>query len=190
MWGNQRHVSKPGREESSVKVQFTSELRVWKICLAYLTTELNLILGLKQQKLLCWLSASEQLDSVSTIPPGGRWWWNFVSQTHSLEEQPCGTCWCLQALPSSGFRHWPGHSFALGRSSASPSLWPAPVPSVWSAPASGGRTGGCPADFRVCNGKSPSHKYIFQLPTFETFMKGLDWKRIETCIQKQHVSLG
>ena len=50
VWGNQRHISKSGREERSLKVKSTPEWQVWNSYVAYLTRELKFILGLKQHK--------------------------------------------------------------------------------------------------------------------------------------------
>lgn len=151
--------------------------------MAYLTTELKFILGLKQQK-YCVGSLNLNNWIVSARPSGGYWWWSFVSQTHCLgkrlvacvgayrpflvlafsTDQVSILGWdALQRLQDCGLSHCHLHDL--------PQLL------------AGGREAVLHSSGSTME-NLPATNISFHLLSFEPFMKGLDWKRIETCTQK------
>lgn len=89
-------------EDSSLKVQFTPQQKVWKNCLVHFFIELKATVGLKSQKF-----SVGTLHVISTRPSSGFWWWFFFSLRHIVQgKEPCGIYWCLQTLSSYGILYW------------------------------------------------------------------------------------
>lgn len=149
--------------------------------MASFTPKVKFISGPKHQK---YCVGSLHMNSWILSHPNLHWCWSFVFQTHCTGEETCSLNWCLQTLPGFGFLHWSGLSCGLGCCSASPTLWDLLHFHLTQLLEEG--IEGSELSWRY-NGNSCSQN-TFQLPSFEAFLKGLDWKMTETCPQKYRVS--